>query len=83
LVFLGEAYRLKTLFNDLWDMPNKQAAKAFVKQWCEEVEQSKIKPFMAFARTVKSHLSGIINFVETRITNAILESINADMLRLM
>ena len=73
---LGEAYRLKTLFNDLWEMPNKQAATAFIECWCQEVEQSKIQPFMAFAKTVKSHLSGIVNFVETQITNAILESIN-------
>jgi transposase len=73
---LGEAYRLKTVFNDLWEMPNKQAATAFIDCWCAEVEQSKIQPFMTFAKTVKSHLSGIVNFVETRITNAILESIN-------
>ncbi len=33
---LGEAYRLKMLFNDLWDMPNKQAATAFIDQWCKE-----------------------------------------------
>ena len=31
---------------------------------------------MDSTKTVKSHLSGIINFVETQITNAILESIN-------
>lgn len=73
---LGEAYRLKTLFNDLWDMPDKQTATAFIKQWCTEVEKKKINAFMAFAKTVKAHLSGIINFVETHITNAILESIN-------
>ena len=73
---LGEAYRLKTLFNDLWDMPNKQTATAFINDWCSEVEQSKIQPFMTFVKTVKSHQSGIVNFVETHITNAILESIN-------
>ena len=73
---LGEAYRLKTLFNDLWDMPDKRTAIAFIKDWCSEVEQSKIQPFMAFVKTVKSHQSGIVNFVETHITNAILESIN-------
>jgi transposase len=74
---LGEAYRLKTLFNDLWEMPNKVAAPAFIEQWCREVEQSKIQAFRVFAKTVKSHLSGIVNFVETHITNAILESINS------
>ena len=73
---LGEAYRLKVLFNDLWTMPDKSAAAAFIDQWFDEVEQSKIQPFMKFAKTVKAHLSGIINFVETKITNAILESIN-------
>jgi transposase len=31
---------------------------------------------MKFARTVKAHLPGIINFVETRITKAILENVN-------
>ena len=73
---LGEAYRLKTLFNDLWTMPDKDAAIAFINQWCNEVETSKIPAFMKFVKTVKAHLSGIINFIETKITNAILESIN-------
>jgi len=68
---------LKILFNDLWDRPDKKRATAFIDHWFDEVEESKIPAFMKFSRTVKSHLSGIINFVETRITNAILESINS------
>jgi transposase len=32
---------LKELFNDLWSMPDKESAEAFLKQWCEEVENSK------------------------------------------
>ena len=73
---LGEAYRLKVLFNDLWEMPTQQMATIFIQQWCREVDLSKIQAFMDFAKTVKAHLSGIINYVETHITNAILESIN-------
>ena len=73
---LGEAYRLKVLFNDLWQMPNKRAAETFIQLWCREVALSGIQPFMDFAKTLKSHLSGISNFVETHLTNAILESIN-------
>ena len=73
---LGEAYRLKILFNDLWTMPDKDSAISFIYQWFDEVEKSKIPPFMKFAKTVKAHLSGIVNFIETKITNAILESIN-------
>lgn len=74
---LGEAYRLRELFNDLWGMPNKQAADAFLKQWCVEVETAKIPAFIKFANTVRSHWSGIIHFVESRITNGILEGINS------
>ncbi len=74
---LGQAYRLKELFNDLWSMPDKVSAEAFLKQWCEEVENSKIPAFMKFVKTVRSHWSGIIHSVETKITNGILEGINS------
>jgi len=51
---LGEAYRLKTLFNDLWIMPDKASATSFINQWFDEVEKSKIQPFIKFAKTVKA-----------------------------
>ncbi len=73
---LGEACRLKELFNDLWGMPDKQTAEAFLEQWYCEVEAAKIPAFEKFSRTVKAHWSGIIHFVESRITNGILEGIN-------
>ena len=73
---LGEAYRLKVLFNDLWGMPNKESAEAFLQQWCHEVESAKIPAFIKFAKTVRAHWSGIVHFVTSRITNGILEGIN-------
>ena len=74
---LGKAYRLKVLFNDLWEMPNKTAATTFLTNWCNEVEEAKIPAFMVFSKTVRGHWSGIIHFVESRITNGILEGINS------
>ncbi len=74
---LGEAYRLKVLFNDLWEMPDKPAADAFLRQWCDEVDAAKIPAFMKFANTVRAHWSGIVHFVESLITNGILEGINS------
>lgn len=74
---LGAAYRLKELFNDLWTMPDKPAASAFLNDWCAQVEEAKIPAFQKFANTVRAHWSGIIHFVESNITNAILESINS------
>ena len=74
---LGEAYRLKTLFNDLWDMPDAIAANRFLGQWCCEVESARIPALMKFVKTVKSHWSGIVQFTESRISNGILEGINS------
>ena len=73
---LGEAYRLKVLFNDLWTMPDKPAAESFLTQWCAEVEAAKIPAFMKFAKTVRAHWNGIVHFVESHLSNGILEGIN-------
>jgi len=73
---LGEAYRLKALFNDLWAMPNTPSAEAHLTAWSEEVERAGIQPFMQFAKTVKSHWTGIVRFIESRLTNGLLEGIN-------
>ena len=73
---LGEAYRLKALFNDLWEMPNQESSEAHFHAWSEEVSRSGIQPFMQFAKTVKAHWSGIVRFVESRLTNGLLEGIN-------
>lgn len=73
---LGEAYRLKTLFNDLWDMQTEEEATAFLLDWCQQVEEKKINPFMKFVNTIKTHWQGIINFSETSINNGILEGLN-------
>ncbi len=73
---LGKAYRLKELFNDLWDMETEEEATCFLVDWCKEVDVAGIHPFKKFANTVKAHWSGIVNFCETEINNGILEGIN-------
>ena len=73
---LGEAYRLKALFNDLWVMPNLPSAEAHFAAWVEEVQRAGIQPFLQFAKTVKSHWSGIARFIESHLNNGLLEGIN-------
>ena len=73
---IGNAYRLKLLFNDLWDMPTTAAAQQFLINWCAEVRLYRIGPFIEFTRTLTAHWYGILNFIKTRITNGLLEGIN-------
>jgi len=58
-------------------MPDKVSAKTFLKHWCTEVDNAKILAFMKFTKVVRNHWTGTIHFVETKITNGILEEINS------
>lgn len=73
---LGEAYRLKELFNDLWEMEDEEDSTNFLVDWCKQVEKTNIFPFKQFVKTIKTHWMGIVNFCETEINNGILEGIN-------
>lgn len=74
---LGEAYRLKELFNDLWEMEDEEEATYFLVDWCKEVEKSGITHFKQFVKTVQTHWRGIVNFCEREINNGVLEGINS------
>lgn len=73
---LGKAYRLKELFNDVWEMETEEEATDFLVEWCKEVDKEGVGPFKKFVRTIKAHWTGIVNFCEKQISNGILEGIN-------
>ena len=58
-------------------MENKEEAAAYLAYWCDQAEESKIFPMLKFGRTVKYHWSGIVNYIEHRLSNGILEGINS------
>jgi transposase len=74
---VGQAFRLKELFNDFWSFSDSEDAASFLAYWCDLVEDAAIVPFRKFVNTVKSHWSGIVNYVKSKISNGILESINS------
>lgn len=74
---LGNAYRLKELFNDLWEFSTVEEAGGYLAFWCDLAEESKIQPFIKVSNTIKLHWSGVVNFFKSRINNGILEGINA------
>lgn len=74
---IGEAYRLKMLFDDFWTMDNKDDAQGFLAFWCDLVIESKIQPLIMFTKTVKAHWKGILNYLENTISNGILEGTNS------
>jgi transposase len=74
---LGDAYRLKELFNDFWNIKSKEEASGYLSYWCDIVEESTIKPFIKVVNTIKEHWAGIINYFDSKLNNGILEGINS------
>jgi len=74
---LGEGYRLKQLFSEFWEIKDKEEAEVYLAFWCDIVDESAIQPFIKAANTIKAHWRGIINYIESRINNGILEGLNS------
>lgn len=73
---LGEAYRLKVMFNEFWDFTDPEEAMAYLTFWCDMVNDTDIFPFKRFVKTVQAHWSGILNYIKARINSGIMEGIN-------
>lgn len=73
---LGEAYRLRELFMDMYTIKNPEEAKGYLSFWCDMAQDAGIKPFSKFVNMIKSHWSGITAYFDTRVTNGVLEGIN-------
>jgi transposase len=74
---LGETVRLRELFNDFWEYNNVEEASGFLAYWCDLAHEYNIGPMIKFANSIKTHWSGVINYVQRKISNGVLEGINS------
>ena len=74
---LGQGYWLKEMFNDFWEIKDSQEAESYLAFWCDFAVESKIQPFIKLTNTIKAHWRGIVRYVQSNITNGILEGINS------
>lgn len=74
---LGKGYRLKELFNDFWEIKDPEEAAGYLYYWCDLAQESLIRPFIKVAGTIKGHWIGVINYINSKLNNGILEGINS------
>lgn len=74
---LGEGYRLKELFRDFWDIEDKDEAEGYLAYWCDMAQDCAIPSFQKLIKTIKSHWTGIVTYIESKINNGILEGLNS------
>lgn len=70
------AWRIKLSLQDIFTI-NPVLAPYFLKKWYWWASHSQLEPIVKFAKTVKKHWEGILNYFKSRITNGILESLNS------
>jgi len=69
-------YILKDYLKKLWRYKYPKCAESFLNYWCSIAEESKIKPVIAFAKTLTSYAYGIINHCRFTIHTSRMEGIN-------
>lgn len=72
-----EAWRIKENFKGFFGCAGMNEAKFFLAEWFHDVEQANLSSVTKVARVFLNHLSGILNYIKHRITNALVEAINS------
>ena len=74
---LAEAYQMKENFKEFFEKNTREEAEIFLKDWCEWVMNSKIEPMKKVVTTIKFNWSWIMNYIDRKISNGVVEGINS------
>lgn len=73
---LYRAWLLKESLARGMDYVQPKRAAEHLEKWCQWASHSKLAPFAKLAKTVKRHEDGILAYVETGLSNGVVEGIN-------
>ena len=73
----SRAYDLKLSLRDFWNIRDPILAELYLKKWYFWATHSRLASVIDKAKTFKHHWSGILNYINTRIDNGVLEGINS------
>lgn len=74
---LYRAYLLKETLAQALDYRQSWRAERALRQWLAWASRSRLRPFVRAARTIRKHFSGILAYIRTRLTNGLVEGLNA------
>jgi transposase len=72
----SRAWMLKELAMEMWEQPDRQAARRIFDAWYAWAIRSRLAPIKRVAQMIKRHLEGVLNAIVAAVTNARLEGIN-------
>ena len=69
---LGRAMMLRELLQDFLAQEDPE----LLRWWCRRAKRSRLGPFKKLADSLREHWDGVVAFMETRVTNGVIEAIN-------
>jgi transposase len=73
----AKAYQIKLALARFWEIADPAEAISYLKRWYYWATHSRLKPVIHAARTIKAYWKGIINFLDARVTNGMIEGLNS------
>jgi transposase len=73
---VAKAWQVKEVAMELWWRRSRAAITRDWLAWCRWAKRVALEPVQQVARMVETHLGGIVNAVETGVTNALSEAVN-------
>ena len=70
------AYLLKEDLRRLWKLPSRSQAEKFLNSWISQALSSGVLQLMRFAKKLRRHAAGILNYFDFKISTAKVEGIN-------
>jgi len=71
------AYNIRLTLQELWKIEDRETAELFLKNWYFWAMHCRLQPMIKKAKSIKKHWDGIINYLDSRITNGLLEGLNS------
>ena len=72
----ARAWRMKEAFREVYSRIGQEGIDGLVK-WCSWAVHSRLTPMKTAAETIRKNWDGVIRYFKSKITNAILESVNS------
>ena len=74
----AKSYQMKLTFQDIYaNVFDPETAEGAIKKWLSWAVRCRLEPIKDFAKTVKSHLKGVMNYFYSRLTSGMVEGINS------
>lgn len=77
---VGRAWAIKEMLRSLWTYRQGAAVTRFFGRWYAWAIRSRLDPVKHAARMLKSHLAGVLRFVQHPITNGVAEGLNSKIM---